>query len=231
MPETLVADPATEVAAAATLAAEQAAAAALAANAPSAADKAAADAVAEAAKIVPVVPAVPEKYDLKLPEGSKVDAAIVERTAAKARELGLSNEAGQKLLDSTVQEETARAEAYGALVDSWKPGGTAFVERDKAWRAEALADPDIGGTPEKLAISIEKGQQALTRFGPELKTLLHETGEGSHPAVIKFLAAIGNAMSEATPVFGNSGTPMRKKTDAEILYPNHYNDDGTAKTP
>lgn len=183
------------------------------------------------------VSVVPEKYDLKLPEGSTVDPAIVEKTAARARALGLSNEAGQQLLDQTVQDladaEQAHKAGYDALVEAWKPGGTEYAKRDAQWRDEALKDAEIGGSPEKLASSIEFAQQALNKYGSDLKTYLDETGLGSHPAAIKFLANIGRAMSEGANggglVLGNGGPMAKPKSDAQLLYPNLYDESGRPK--
>src|SRR5688572_20896218 len=44
-------------------------------------------------------PVVPEKYDLKLPEGSLLEAAQMEKISAYAKEKGLSNEQAQELLE------------------------------------------------------------------------------------------------------------------------------------
>lgn len=188
---------------------------------------------------------VPEKYDLKLPEGSTLPATIVERTAAIARTLGLSNEAGQTLLEQAVQDETTRLEAFAtekataitdavtaattAMLDSWKPGGEAWKARIAEWETAAKADPTLGKTPEEFATTVEKGQQALAKYGPELKDYLTETGLGSNPLVIKFLGTIGRAMSESSFVPGSTGTTGKPKSDAQILYPNEYNEDGTPK--
>lgn len=185
----------------------------------------------------PAVPpaGVPEKYDLKLPEGSTVDPALTERTAAKARALGLNNEAAQTLLDAEVADavdretaakaaadttvKEAKEAATTALLDAWKPGGDEWKKQQAEWVTAAKADPSLGKTPEQFAQSLEKGQQALARFGtPELKTYLDQTGFGSHPEVLKFLAAIGRASSESgmptliTPSGGGT------KTAAQILY-------------
>lgn len=181
-------------------------------------DALAAETPKEEAVAPPVVPVVPETYDLKLPDGA--DAAIIERTTAIARELGLGNEAAQKLVDRDVALVAEQATAQAALIEAWKPGGVEYVKRDAAWVAEAKADKDIGG--EKFPIALEKAQQALAKFGPELKTYLDQTGLGSHPAAIKFLAKVGAAMGEAAPVVGSIGGTPKAKSDAETMYPNHY---------
>lgn len=175
--------------------------------------------VADPAPVVPAAPVVPDKYDIKLPDGV-TDAAIVERTAAIARELGLGNEAAQKLLDREVATLTEQQTAQTALVEAWKPGGAEFVKRDAQWTADAKADKEIGG--ENFPAALEKAQLALTKYGPELKTYLDQTGLGSHPAAIKFLANVGKAMSEGGLVLGKIGGAPKAKSDAETLYPQHY---------
>lgn len=199
---------------------------------------AAAETPVETPKVeTPVVPVVPEKYDLKLPDGSTVDPAVVQRTEAIARDLGLSNEAGQKLLDQTVKDisdletsaKKAAEDSQKALIDAWKPGGTEWVKRETQWATQAKADPELGATPEAFAVSVEKAQQALAKYGPELKPLLDETGFGSHPAVIKMLARIGKASSEGSLVLGTGGQIKRATSDAQVLYPSNYDEQGNPK--
>lgn len=200
---------AADAAAAGTAAADQAAA--QAASAKAAADAAA----AEAAKVAAAKP--PEKYDLKLPKDSTLDPAIVERTAANARALGLSNEAGQKLLDSVAQEFASRD---AALVSAWEPmKGESWKARDKEWKAEALADPEIGGTPEKLETSATLAKQVVEKFfDPKITEFLRSSGLGSHPEYIRGLARIGKGMAEGSLVLGASGASAKPKTTAEVLY-------------
>jgi hypothetical protein len=173
------------------------------------------------------------KYELKLPEGSKLDAAFVERTAAIARELGLDKAGAEKLLAQRVQDADSLTKQREQLAEAIKPGGEIWEKRDKDWRAEALKDPDLGaGDQAKLDVSIEKVQIALARFGDDgLRADLKESGYGSKPSVLRLLARIGRAMDEGAQIAGSKGGGDRKKTDAEIMYPSMYNDDGSAKTP
>ena len=158
--------------------------------------------VVDPAKPVADAPVVPEKYDLKLPADSTLDASITERTAAIARELGLSNDKAQTLLDETVKDLTARDMAS---VEANKPGGAAWTARTEQWAKDALANPTIGGSPDQLAVSVEKAKQAMGKYAsPEVSTFLEETGFGSHPAVIALFANIGKAMSEGALVLGVS---------------------------
>jgi hypothetical protein len=170
---------------------------------------------------------VPEKYEVKLPDGVKVDPAIVERTAARARELGLSNEAGQTLLNSVAEEViTQRTAEDAARLADWSPGGASWKARDAEWRLQALADPEIGGSPAKLANSVELAQKVRRELGgKEFDQFLKDTGLGSHPAALKFLAKIGRGMSESTLVPASGSGATEAKTTAQKL----YGDDGTGK--
>lgn len=160
---------------------------------------------------------VPEKYELVLPkDATGIDPAIVERTAAIARVQGLSNEGGQKLLESVVAEIRVQDDAR---VSAWQPGGASWKARDTEWRQAALADPEIGGSPEKLATSVELANKVRTTLGgKDFDEFLLTTGLGSHPAALKFLAKIGRAMSESTLKLGPSTPGGGKIPTHEALY-------------
>ncbi|HEX7828643.1 MAG TPA: hypothetical protein VF787_03270 [Thermoanaerobaculia bacterium] len=163
----------------------------------------------------------PDKYEFKLPAGEKVDPAVVERTTAIARELGLSNDAGQKLLDATLAEiKTVNA----AQVEANKPGGTRWSETQAQWKADALKDAEIGGTEEKLANSVELAQKVLAQFGgPATAKFLNESGLGSHPEAIRLLSKIGAAMSESTLILAPSSQKPGKLPPKTAM----YGEDGT----
>jgi hypothetical protein len=167
-------------------------------------------------------PAAPAPIVVKLPDGV-TDDALVQRIVADATARGLTPEAAQAMLDARLEERTALMTAtkaeYEAIVEAWKPGGTEWVKRDAEWRAANLANPEIGGSPEKLAQATEYAQQVIAKYGgDEMKQFLDETGFGSHPAALQMLARIGRAMSESPtlPLGRPSGVP---KTAAQILYP------------
>jgi hypothetical protein len=170
-------------------------------------------------------------YDLKLPEGSKLDAAFVERTAAIARELGLDQKGAEKLLAERVREADALAQSRETTIAAMKPGGEIWERRDQEYRTNALKDKELGaGDPAKLDIAIEKVQQALKTFGDdELRNDLKESGWGSKPSVLRLLARIGRAMGEGQQIAGAGASAGRKKTDAEIMFPSMFNEDGSPK--
>lgn len=172
----------------------------------------------------------PVEYDLKLPEKSGLHASIIKRTAATARELGLSPDAAQKVLDFTLQEATKHAEkatatAVEEALKAHQPGGAEWTKQEAAWKADALADPVLGKTPEERRASIDKGRAVLKRFtdarpehAEQFKDFLEETGLGSHKATLQFLGWIGQSMSEGKIVLGDPGSG--KKTAAQLMYPN-----------
>lgn len=201
---------------------------------------AAAEQAKEAARLAELN-TVPKTYDLKVPDTFTGDATLVERTAARARTLGLNNARAQGLLDATVEEVTTREAALAAkqaegqqhLVTEWSPGGTKFVERQTQWEKAVQADPELGATPEVLKATMAVSLQAIGRFGtPALTQLLEDTGFGSHPEVVRVFAKIGRAMAEGENLHGNNGRPNTgEKTAHQKMYPGHYNDDGSPKTP
>jgi len=148
----------------------------------------------------------PEKYEnFKLPEGFVADAKLMESFSATAKELGLSQEAAQRLIDFNAlnakgQSEAAAAE-HAKTVEGWKS------------EAKTLLGPAY---PEQLAFAA----RALDKFGtPKLRELLDVTGMGNHPEVIQMLVNAGKKISEDALADGKSGD-LGDKSAAEILYPN-----------
>lgn len=84
------------------------------------------------------------------------------------------------------------------------------------WKAEAQADPDIGGAA--YDENMGKVAQVRDRFGSEdLQYLLDETGMGSHPVWLKFALSISEAMSESTLTGGRQGATQERSL-ADRIY-------------
>lgn len=152
----------------------------------------------------PAEPAVPESYDLKMPEGVELDKAAADEFTAIAKELKLDQATAQKLADVAAKQAQRQAEGHAKLVESW-------VEQVKT-------DKDIGG--DKLNENLAVARKALESFGtPELKDVLNSTGFGNHPEVIRAFYKIGKAISEdrfvaGSPKSGAANDPAKK------LFPN-----------
>lgn len=180
-------------------------------------------------------PVVPEKYDLKLPEGSTFDATFVERTAAIARELGLDQAGAERLLTTRTKEVTDLTTALKAPdLATGKGAGPLWIARDEAFRTQAFADKAFGNNDKAtFDANIEKAQQGLKILetgAPEIRALLNESGWGSNPVVLKALASLGARGSEGAQIRGTNTGTDRVKSDAEKMYPSMYNDDGTPKS-
>lgn len=164
---------------------------------------------------------------MKLPEKSTLDAAVLERTAATARELGLSNDAAQKALEFVNQEVATREAAFLAAHNPGDPEknippGDAWVKQQDAWKAAALADPDLGaGKPEQLEARAGLAMRAFDKFStPQFRDAVRRTGFGSHPEFVKVFVKIGEAMSESSlAVPDATGGSASEAERLNALYP------------
>jgi hypothetical protein len=151
-------------------------------------------------------PVVPEKYDLKLPDGSVFDAAHLEEVSAYAKELKLSTEQAQKLV-----------ERDNALVSGYREREQAnWQKMVNDWSEKVKADPEIGG--DKLDTNVQAARKALDRFGsPALKEMLNKTGAGNHPELVRIFAKIGQALADDKILNGSNGG-KQPRDPAEVLY-------------
>jgi hypothetical protein len=134
---------------------------------------------------------VPEgKYEIKLPEGITLDAATLDVFSPIFKDLGISNDGAQKLVDAyiplvTSQVDKARQESlveYKGIVDGWK--------------SETMKELGAAAKQELAACG-----KALQKFGSkELREVLQETGLGNHKELVRFMAKIGKTISEDSVV-------------------------------
>lgn len=118
--------------------------------------------------------AAPLSYDkLELPPG--VDRSTLEPFLPIFEQAGMPAEAAQGLV-TTFYEQQAIAER--AQVD--------------AWRAETLADPELG-KPETLAAAARAYRAIVT---PDAHAVLEQTGLGNHPAFVATFARLASLLSE-----------------------------------
>ncbi len=130
-------------------------------------------------------PAVPEKYDFKLDDGSLLDAAYVEQFSQFAKDKKLTQDQAQEFL----QRE---AQALNSFVQKQQQE---FEKVQAEWVNQIKNDSEIGG--EKFNQSIELAHRALKQFASDsfLKEL-ETTGYGNHPELVRVFAKIGNMIKE-----------------------------------
>lgn len=145
----------------------------------------------------------PESYEFTIPE----DAFVGDGVQEAMKELGLTQEAAQKLVDAHFKDMEAAEEA----------DANAWEEMKNTWWAEAKADTDIGGSSfdENVALA----RKGMNEFASEqAREVLQATGADHHPEILKMFLAIGKAISEDRVLTGSSQTP-RPKSAAEHLFP------------
>lgn len=146
----------------------------------------------------------PEKYEFTAAEGVDLDTEALKDFEPVARDLNLTNEQAQKLVDAYPKilagVQQRQAEAWQAQTEEWA--------------ATVKADKEIGG--DKLTANLGVAQRALDTFGtPELKEYLNGTGLGNHPELVKAFIKVGKAMSEDGMV---TGKESGQRSAAEVLY-------------
>lgn len=144
----------------------------------------------------------PEAYNFTPPEGEVLHEAVVTQFSEVAKELNLTQEQAQKIIDKMAPAITANQNAAYATVR-------------EGWAQETATDSEFGG--ENLAENLAVAKKALDTFGtPELKQLLNDTGLGNHKEVIRVFFRAGKLISEDSFVGGNGGNP--DQATAQRLY-------------
>lgn len=152
----------------------------------------------------------PEEYeDFKAPEGVELNGEVIDAFKPLAKELGLSQEQAQKLVDFQVEQ----AKAHEASVSDY------FGNLMTEWQTAVKNDKEIGGQAYDGAIADAK--HALNAFGTaELKEALETTGMGNHPEFVRFFARMGKAIKEDGIRVGGTQRSDGPRDPASILYPN-----------
>lgn len=150
---------------------------------------------------------VPEKYNLKLPEGSQLPASAVEKVTLLAKELGLSQEKAQKL----VENESALHQAYA------NENRLKFQEQVGTWAKDLASDKEVGGANFKE--NAEVAHRALMHFGGEgFAKALSDSGFGNHPDLFRAFYRIGKEMMDDKAVIPGNSTQGQGGDIASRLY-------------
>jgi hypothetical protein len=145
----------------------------------------------------------PESYaEFTLPEGMTADNVLLQKAIPIFKEMGLSQENAQKLVD--LQAESIQSN--DKLIN----------ETMEKWETELKADKEIGG--EKFDENIGIANMAAEKLQVEgLVEFLENSGLGSHPLIVKVLWKVGSMMKEDSP---GSGSPSTQEKDVvETMYP------------
>jgi hypothetical protein len=129
------------------------------------------------------VPDTAEGYEApKAPDGYELDKGVIGTFSKVAHDAGISKGAWAKLSTAFVQMEMDRLTERSAEGAKQKEAGMATLKTE--WGAAA---------DRNIALC----QQVVSEFGGnELKVYLNESGLGNDPRMVKFLAKMGQTLSE-----------------------------------
>lgn len=146
--------------------------------------------------------------DFEMPEGVQIDETLLAEAVPIFKELELSQEQAQKLVDFQAQQVQAGTQKQ---VD-------AFNQLKTDWLDQSKKDGEFGG--DKFDENVKVARSAVAQYGtPELKQLLEDHGVGNHPELIRFMVRVGQTLKPDVP--GAEGHSTSKAEDrVSILYPN-----------
>lgn len=136
------------------------------------------------------------------------------------KDLGLTQEAGQRLIDYYAKQSQQAADAPFKV---WQ-------ETQDKWVNDVKADPDIGPKLDQVRTTIAKAIDSLgdTKLATDFRSAMDYTGAGNNLAFIKTFWKLAQMVTEPSHVAGGGpsregqrapGTPERP-TLSKSLYPN-----------
>lgn len=152
---------------------------------------------------------VPETYaDFNMPEGVELDVSLLEKAAPIFKELNLTQDQAQKLVDFQAQ---LRQDGEANVVQ-------AFNEQVETWKTDSRNDKEFGG--EKFEENLSIAKLAIEKHGsPEFQQLLDDHAISSHPEFVRFALSVGNFLKQDIPG-GPNRAPGQNVDRVKTLYPN-----------
>ena len=157
----------------------------------------------------------PEKYDeFTLPQGFTMNELALEAFNPAAKELGLSQDNAQKMIDLYAKLQQSEAEKFS----------NEFFDKAEKDLAEVKADSLIGGN--NFDSSVSTVNKVIKKFGEQsVFDFLENTGGGVRRDVLTMFKKIGDAMGEDVFIDENDGGGVgsvgtTEKSLGDRLYPN-----------
>jgi hypothetical protein len=172
-------------------------------------------------------PGVPETYQFRAPDNYTIDPAALAEATPVFKELGLTQDQAQRLVDIQIAREIALAKA---------PDEAVRQMRD-SWRGKTTSDPELLATVDKnsgktgmdaVKVNIARTLAVLpVDLQVEFKDAMNLTGAGDHPAFVKAFNKLAAFVTEGSHVAGNGPAPggqvkpgtSARPTAAEAMYP------------
>lgn len=148
---------------------------------------------------------LPEKYEIKAPDGFVVDEALNTKFQGVAKELRLSPAQAQKMADTYAEIQGEQARAWADTI--------------QGWRDAAKEDKTIGGPNFNQNVAVVR--RMVQDYGDdELKKVFNDYGVGNHPAMLRFIYRMGRNMAEGSvQPGGGNGNPGQGEVTAGDFYP------------
>ena len=166
----------------------------------------------------------PEAYaDFTLPEGMETDKEALEAFLPVAKELELTQDQAQKLVDlqtaAVAKGATAQADAWKSVTDGWRKE----TEADKGVGGDALTENlslakkglEAFDDSEKVQYTDEDG---VVQNTTKLRQLIDLTGIGNNVDFVRVFINAGKAIGEDKLHFGNVSGEATKEPE-NVLYP------------
>lgn len=157
----------------------------------------------------------PERYELAL-EGFSIDPALVQNADPVLRDIGLSNEAANKLLPVARDIMARTQESLVRRIED------AAAAQKQSWHAAFVADPEIGGA--RRSETEHFAAKALDALGyaqgHPFRVALDASGFGNHPDMIRAFRRLGELVGEDGSFVRPTTAPSRNRPVWERLYPN-----------
>jgi hypothetical protein len=161
----------------------------------------------------------PEAYKFKAPEGQELNKAVVDKAIPIFKELNLSNEQAQKLVDFYTEQSKGIAKGLYDYQQEVRRGWQSEVKE-----AYGTKLPEVKAVVGRALNSLDLPAETVAAF----RQTMDATGAGDNLGFIKVFEALAKKVTEGRPVVGNGpskfgqqapGTTERPSA-ARALYPN-----------
>jgi hypothetical protein len=155
-------------------------------------------------------PQAPEKYEINLGEGKSLDTETLDLFTPIFKELGISNEGAQKLVEAYLPVVEKTETAIRTQIDN------EFKNLVEEWRQDSMKE--LGNDAEKKLALCAKAIDKLG--GDEFRSFLNETGVGNHKMFIRVMTKVGEMIGE-DPLDdkGNQGGEIGEDARLKRMYP------------
>jgi hypothetical protein len=164
-------------------------------------------------------PKAPDAYaDFKVPDGYTLDPEVTKEAGTIFKELGLSQDGAQKLVDFYV----------GKTKEAFEAPFKAYTDMRKGWRDKVTADPDIGHRLPQIKTDVTRmlNQHLGQGRADQFREAMDLTGVGDHPAFVWALDKLSQLLTESrSHVPGSKPSPFGQTRDstpqsaAAAMYP------------